>query len=78
MFTIVIQVTELRGEWDLLEQMLVRTDFGPFVKIHSRDQKIMYEGPDLENFVTYLVMHRIRFEVQDYVWKEHPEDPPSE
>ena len=23
MFTIVIQVTELRGEWDLLEQMLV-------------------------------------------------------
>jgi hypothetical protein len=74
MFTIVIQVTELRGEWDMLEHMLLRTDYGPYLKVLSRDQKIYYEGPDLEHFISYLVMHRIRFEVLEYVWNEHPAD----
>jgi len=42
--------------------------------VDNRAQKLEFTGLDLELFISYLVMHRIRFEVQDYIWLENPDD----
>ena len=74
MYKIVIHVIEMSGEWDMLCQMLQRTDYAYSMVVDNRAQKLEFTGLDLELFISYLVMHRIRFEVQDYVLVEHPDD----
>ena len=74
MYKIVIHVIEMSGEWDMLYQMLQRTDYAYSMVVDNRAQKLEFTGLDLELFISYLVMHRIRFEVQDYIWLENPDD----
>ena len=74
MYKIVIHVIEMSGEWDMLCQMLQRTDYAYGMVVDNRAQKLELTGLDLELFISYLVLHRIRFEVQDYIWLENPDD----
>ena len=74
MYKIVIHVIEMSGEWAMLCQMLQRTDYAYGMVVDNRAQKLEFTGLDLELFISYLVMHRIRFEVQDYIWLENPDD----
>jgi len=74
MYKIVIHVIEMSGEWDMLCQMLQRTDYAYSMVVDNRAQKLEFTGLDLELFISYLVMHRIRFEVQDYIWLENSDE----
>ena len=74
MYKIVIHVIEMSGEWDMLCQILQRTDYAYSMVVDNRAQKLEFTGLDLELFISYLVMHRIRFEVQDYIWLENSDE----
>ena len=74
MYKVVIQVIEMSGEWDMLCQMLQRTDYAYGMVVDNRAQKLEFTGLDLELFISYLVMHRIRFNVQDYIWLENSDE----